>query len=474
MSTSKQIEAVAYFRSLLRPIYRKRRFIHVAEVDAGLFGTASILEELGALNPFLLAGNRGTTKSQFPGEAEICTLNVQGATIVETARRFEAMLSNLPPAIEDRINRWDPDLSAQWVCAAMLSEISLVSGRIKYGRRKPEWTALENKTTIDGFWDYAGIEHSQSRVVGLQDPNLNEAAMCLDSGLGTVWSADNRDGVHGGATGIRWLKRIREIETLVREMGEFANSVRISPFLEGIPMSIHGIVFPKYVAVFRPVELITLRFKNQNQFLWAGCSTGYDPSDCDRFEMRRIARNVGNCLRESVNYRGPFSIDGILTESGFTPTELNPRMSGGFGALTRGFSGLPLAPLCWSVIEDEPLDFRPSLLEQAILEAADSSRVFGGHVVTLRRFDEVIELGLVRDGEDYREALPNEVPVVQLTCGPSPVGGIVFVRLAESVTNTGLLVAPEMVRALRYCDERFATGFGELECAREMRSTATN
>ena len=106
-----------------------------------------------------------------------------------------------------------------------------------------------------------------------------------------------------------------EICGVVDELREFADQVRIAPFLEGVPMSIHGVVFPTSTAVFRPVELITLRYRERSRFLWGGCSTSYDPSDRDRVEMREVARRAGNALKENVNFRGPFSIDGVITET---------------------------------------------------------------------------------------------------------------------------------------------------------------
>lgn len=468
MPSRKNAEAVAYFRRLLEPVYRDRKLLHVSEVDAAMFGTASMLAELGAANPFLLAGNKGTTKARVPNDAEVCTLELRGATIVETARRFERLLQDLPQSLVKRINHWDPNMEARSV-GVTLGEFTQVAGREKYGRRKSDWTNLEDKTTIDRFWDYVGTERAQSKVVSLHRSNLEEIANDLDVGLGTVWAADNSAGVHGGSTGLRWLESSQTATELVDEMSDFAENVRVAPFLEGIPMSIHGVVLANQVAVFRPVELITLRYVERNQFLWAGCSTSYDPHELDRLEMRRIAREVGIALRDSVGYRGPFSIDGILTESGFLPTELNPRLSGGFGALTRGIPGLPLAPLCWAAMEEEPLNYRPALLEQAILESADTNRVTGGHVVTTRRFEQLVEIKLVRDGEEFREALPGENPIAWLTCGPSPVGGIIFLQMAGSSERNGMLIAPEMVRVLRYCDHQFNTGFGQLNCAKEVR-----
>ncbi len=299
--------------------------------------------------------------------------------------------------------------------------------------------------------------------------DILEIAADLDEGRGTVWAADNREGVHGGAIGIRWAKNNGEITGVVDELREFADQVRIAPFLEGVPMSIHGVVFPTTTAVFRPVELITLRYRDQSRFLWGGCSTSYDPSVQDRVEMREVARRAGNALRENVNFRGPFSIDGVITELGFMPTELNPRMSGGFGPLTKGLPDLPFAPLCWAAMENEDLDYKPDLLEQMIVEHADSERLLRGHVVTSRSFKETSQINLARDGQEYKDLCNDDVVDATLTCGPSPTGGIIFLELNKETSTSGALVAPEVVRALRFCDQRHGTDFGPLDCANEVR-----
>ena len=49
------------------------------------------------------------------------------------------------------------------------------------------------------------------------------------------------------------------------------------PFLEGIPCSIHGVVFPDGVATFRPVEMVTLRRPGSNRLHYAGAATFWDP-----------------------------------------------------------------------------------------------------------------------------------------------------------------------------------------------------
>lgn len=462
--------AISYYRDLLRPIYKNRKLLHVADVDVGMVGVARVLESLGAAPPLLIAGNQGTSATVFPSDLELITLGLgAGSNMVETTRAFERSLTDLPIKIHERIQRWDPKCEANWVCAATLGEFSSLAGRKKYGKRLPEWTAIEDKTTIDSFWDSVGVHRAPSRIVKVSRHDILDIAAELDEGRGTVWAADNREGVHGGAIGIRWARNIDEISGVVDDLREFAHQVRIAPFLEGVPMSIHGVVFPTSVAVFRPVELITLRYREQSKFLWGGCSTSYDPSDQDRVKMREVARQAGNALKENVNFRGPFSIDGVITEHGFMPTELNPRMSAGFGALTKGLPDLPFVPLCWAAMEDENLDYKPDMLEKIIVEHADSERLLRGHVLTSRSFDETTEIKLVRHGKEFREMIEDEAADATLTFGPSPAGGIIFLDLNEETSTTGALVAPEVVRALRFCDQRLGTDFGPLDCAVEAK-----
>ena len=120
--------------------------------------------------------------------------------------------------------------------------------------------------------------------------------------------------------------------------GPRCDRVRVMPFLDGVPCSIHGIVLPDGTAVFRPVEIAILRDVAGRQFVYGGLSTYWDPPPADREEMRDVARRVGEHLQAAYGYRGAFGIDGVLTADGFRPTELNTRMSAG---LTTDGGGRP-------------------------------------------------------------------------------------------------------------------------------------
>lgn len=462
-------KVVDYYRDMLKPVYADQKFMHVGEIDVGVVHAASVLDELGAATPLLLAGNQGTSGAPLPKNLRLHLLGTKGENMVDSARNLLTALSNLSVEVIEDINDWDPEREARWACEGLLLEMGEIAGRPKYGRRLEPWTDLENKTTIDALWDAIGVKRAPSIVSDISKPNLIENAKTLDNGLGTVWVPDNREGVQGGSISLRWAISDEDYDTTKEEMREIADRVRVMPFLEGIPVSVHGIVFPKGIAVFRPVELIVLRKREERRFLWSGCSTGYDPHPQDRERMREIARNTGTYLRDSVDYRGPFSIDGILTREGFVPTELNPRLSGGFGAMLQGLPELPFAPLCWAIMENEQLDYRPSLLEKAIVQAADATRRLRGHTQTTIAVNERRTVELVGEESVYREVHEGELPEAAITIGPSPVGGIVIFSLYSSSEANNVLVAPEMVRALRFSDDFFGTDFGELTCARDVR-----
>ncbi|MEJ2131362.1 MAG: hypothetical protein P8Y95_07025 [Gammaproteobacteria bacterium] len=133
--------------------------------------------------------------------------------------------------------------------------------------------------------------------------------------------------------------------------------VRVMPFLEGIPCSIHGMVFPNTVIAFRPVEQLTLHRPTSPRFKYSGCATFWDPPEGDREEMRELAGSIGAALRSLVEFRGTFTVDGVMTADGFRPTELNPRYGLGMGVMSRSLPALPLEWIDQAVCEGEPWDF---------------------------------------------------------------------------------------------------------------------
>ena len=462
-------EASAYYEDLLRPVFASRKFLVAGPVAVGLRGLARHLVALGAERPFLVAASEGTGDLPTPEEAELALLGTRSTDVLEEFRNLQRALQNLPTDLRRDIDAWDPEGAARFVFAHPLAGALDAANRKAYAARPPAWAELEDKVRIDAFWDAIGVTRAPSRVVAADHQALKSAAAELDRGLGTVWAADARDGTHGGGLGLRWVRHGEDGRASFESLGRMANQVRVMPFLEGISASIHGIVFPDSVAVFRPVEMVVLRPRTGDRLHYAGCATAFDPRPDDRRAMRDLAYRVGTALRETVGYRGPFGIDGILAEEGYLPTELNTRAGAAMGPLAHGV-GVPLAPLCLAVVAGEPLHYRPDFLEQAIVQSADAHRTCAGWSVTPLGIEENRVLDIVLDGAEYRESRPGEEPHGTLQAGPGAVGGFIRFALRPERIGRGPSAAPEVVRAFRFSDRVLGTDFGEFEVACNVRT----
>lgn len=462
-------EARAYYNALLRPVFEGRRFVLPGNIAVGLGNVALELRQLGAARPFVIAGSRGTGQLPPHEDAEIRVLDVQGTDPLDHNRNVQRALADLPAAVQDAVDAWDPNRSAKTLHTDPLAEPRPVAGRAAYAARPAAWTALEDKIVIDAFWDAVGVPRAASRVVPAEYQALRGAAGALDRGRGTVWAPDAREGANAGAVALRWVRPGDDGRAAAADLARMADRVRVMPFLEGIPASIHGVVFPDAVAAFRPVEMLVLRPATGDRLFYAGCSTWFDPNPKDRETMRELARRVGIALRKRVGFRGSFGIDGVLAEEGFLPTELNPRLGAGVSTLAGALGDLPLILLCLAIAEGEELDYRPELLERAVVETADNHRVCGGGRTTERTLTDTGTFDLVADGADYREAEASEDPEATLLFGPGPIGGFLRFTPNPDRNEPGPPSAPQAARAFRLADRLLGTDFGDLEAAKNVR-----
>jgi hypothetical protein len=459
-----------YWTELLRPLFVGRRVVVTGGPVAGLVSRARLAHELGSERPFIL-GTEGVGTGELPASngAEWLALDPPETTsFMEAIRAGQAVLADLPSKARAALDRYDPDHSAI-VLASFLNDLPEVAGRKCLNFRKPEWVALEDKTVIDGLWDRAAVAHEPSEIVAATREALHRAVDRLDHGHGTVWVGDARDGIHGGAEGARWIRASDDVDEAVEFLGAHCDRARVMPFLEGIPCSIHGLVFADYVAALRPVEMVTLRRPRGNQLLYAGVASYWDPSPQDRNYMRDLARRVGTTLRETVAYRGAFTVDGVMTEHGFRPTELNPRFGVGLNALTRGLPHVPTQLLCDVVGAGIRLDYRPQQLEELILKQGDEKRG-GGTWRAVTTHAMPIENRAVAKGRDgWRWASDDEPADGWVEAGPGPIGGFIRLTLNASRTPKGPSVAPTACDFYRFADEQLGTELGPLEPARSVR-----
>jgi hypothetical protein len=443
-----------HWSRLVAPQYAGRRFIVVAESLVAAKAQVEFLIDHGALRPLVIAMARGLGDVPSDDQAEVFTLGLDlppdaGARLMPFMRAVEAVMSDPPPEILEWLDVWDPERDAR-VLAPHLLAGSAMGGRAVYGGRRAEWIALEDKMIVDQFWDEVGVRRAPSRILPLDHELLATAAVDLDWGRGTVWVGDNREGWHGGAEYLQWVRNPADAGDAYRFFHQHCDRVRVMPFLEGTPCSIHGIVFDATVIAARPFEMLVLAVEGTPGLKYVGTASFWDPPDADRNEMRGVARRVGHHLAVIADFRGMFTVDGVMTVAGFLPTELNPRGGAGLGRAVRDLEGLSLLAVQRALIEGFDLDYRPADLETLIVDFADANR-YGAAFFQVPEVPEMpVEVTLKATADQVVAVAEGEVGNLTLTWGGGTVGGAVAIRFMPGAVPAGESVAGLTAAALKY------------------------
>lgn len=461
-----------YWAEVLKPVFQGRKVILAGDVIASLLPQAKQIRELGAESTFMLATEgMGTGDTPTKEDGQWFALEVPPPSdIVDAIHISQRLLGDLPHQAKVAIDWYDPNNEAV-VVGTFLHEQPTVAGRQSLAYRKPEWLALDDKTVIDQIWDKIGIPREQSEVVSVDREDVSTATNRLNKGDGVVWSGDSRDGISGGAIGTRWVRSGADVDKALEYYLKHCDRLRVMPFLEGIPCSIHGMVFADYVAAFRPVEMMTLRKPESNEFFYAGTATYWDPTPSDRESMRIMAKSIGDNLREMVDYRGIFTVDGVMTKDGFRPTELNPRSGAGIKPILAGMSELPLELIAQALVAGADVDFKPKELETLVIKTADEYRGGGTWRVLQTHLPEVDKRPVKLTDAGWIWADNDPKPDGELSVGPGTIGS--FVRLTLAPDSSSIKAGPSFAPLARdfwkFVDKNMDSQIGSLEAAKSVR-----
>ena len=456
------------YAELLRPLVAGRRVVLAGGVVAAFTSVAELIRRLGA-EAVLVVGTEGVGSGPPPAPEVASWIAAKPAaaeSLLAVLRAGNRVLADPPPEMRQALEAFDPAGTAL-VIGTFLNESTHFLGRPFLAHRRPEWIALDDKTTVDALWDAVGVTRAPAAVVSLAEPGAaRRAAAEVATGRGTVWAADSVSGWHGGAEGLRWVRRPADVDEAIAAFAGYARRVRIMPFLDGVPCSIHGIVYPDHVIAVRPVEQITLRRVDHPTFFYAGCATFFDPPGAVTEAMRDLARRVGAHLRSTVGFRGAFSVDGVIGADGFRPTELNPRSGAGLGVIQRGLPELPLSLLLEALVGGVDLAYDPRQLERTLVAAADAHRAGGTWRVVPAAVDAGDRPVRWSVGPTAGGGRPtDETASGQVSSGPSNLGG--FVRLVADAGRTavGPSFAPAAAAFWAFADRELHAGVGPLEPA---------
>jgi hypothetical protein len=436
----------------LRDVFAGRPVILAGGPAAGATARVAQLRQVGVERILVIASGLGT--GPLPDSELLIHELPVAANAIEEFRNEERFFADPPDPIVASIDAFDPDGNGILV-APPFFDVRALGDRAAFGARRRDWVALEDKTQADELFDAARVARPPSEIVPATAADIDAAARRLDRGDGTVWSADARDGFNGGGIFVRWVRDEADRGEALGALLPRCARVRIAPFVEGIPCSMHGFVTSDGVAAFRPVELLTLRSPARPRLRYMGCATYFDPSAPDVADMRAAVKRVGEVLRQRVRFRGSFTIDGILSADGWVATECNPRFGAALGYTAKAAPDLCFLLLHHAVVEDV-VDVPSDTLEAVVVAAADVCRWGGAWTTTDRQFDDSASVAV-------------ESPAGTLTAGPGALGGFVRFEADPLATPVGPSFAPLAARAFERADTEFGVGLGPLEPARQVR-----
>lgn len=468
---------------------RDRPVLVAFELLTGMTRTVADLRRWGARRPLLLADGRGTGLIPAPEDADVVMLPEETFTsLTEQVRARMHPESRLTPAVVSEVDTYDPAGHAWWWVSPVSPNTAML-GRSVLGGRPPGQAALEDKMLVDPL--LAAIEWPASPgvdVAATYDELMRATTELLASAGGdeVVWAGDTLSGTNGGGDYVRWVRTTTHAVEAAEFFSQRCRRVRVSAFLDGVPCSIHGLCLPDGVAVFRPVELATLRNPDRGRFVYAGMGTTWEPAPSDAEEMRRLARALGEHLSRRYGYRGGFGIDGVMTADGFRVNEVNPRFSGGLTRLARIAPEAHLELVQVNALLGRDVGKSVAEIEDETLRMLDDNRFIDAMGLSDRHlFDDHVEIAVAAgdarlepaDLSDPRVTAdtPGEVStdvlsvIGSVAAGPSPLGSFVRFTVSDDVLRVGDRVAPYSALLLDFADRTWGTDFGRVLMAPDVR-----
>lgn len=354
--------------------------------------------------------------------------------------QWQRAVRALPASALDAIQRWDPEGTAV-VLVPPAAELTEVAGRRVFGGTPPIRSEIENKVRVDALFSKLGIPTAPHAVVPLA--RADTTAATLDQGHGTVWAGDNTTTIEAGA---KALARVHSPATRARAHSLFAgrcHTVRIQPFLPGVPCSIQGICTPDGVALTRPTEMLVLHAPTTGEFFLVGMATTWDPPTVVTRQLREMAHTVGQHLASAHSWRGGFSVDAIAAPDGTVwPTEVNARMSAGLAMV----DGLLPGP---------SLEFVERLLREGLPIGVTAARLeqWWSRPLRARRHAHVRLKGLPIP--DTPQTIQDALPHAILRWEREGSQGVLKLELDPTRTPRGIRVAPIVEQALQLAHQHW-------------------
>ncbi len=443
------------FKSQVLPYLLKQKIILAFANERAIQRTADSLEYLGVpkIQMFGLIGQ--SLQVERSGlDIPHTFVSLPECTLAFELRAYHNALRQLGEAQKADIDAFDPDCQAI-VIGAFWFELPSVADRRVFGQRHPSWIRYEDKCAVSFIWDKAKIVQAKSEII---------PAFCLREGLPKGWeypfvlSGDSLNGITGGGSHVRAIHSAEQLEVHRPFFESDCAQLRMMDYIDGISCSIHGMVIDNVVLSSIPIEMVVVP-RADGKFMYMGASTHWEPNSSEKAHLEDVVRKVGHALREEADFRGTFTVDGVLMNGQFYPTEINTRAGAGIFALySQDHTSYYLLDLMLK--DGQFVDLDTSALQDWMRVTAHSNRsarAWGEAEIDGECPNEthslIFEAGQWLRIDDEREG------AATLSISEGRTGAFMMLAVASETLKRGELFMPYVQVAMQYCDAQWKTSF---------------
>ncbi|MGC4804661.1 hypothetical protein [Micromonospora sp. DT233] len=422
------------------------------------------LDRFGAAPPFVVAGSAGPDRAGALAEAPIAGLHLVpmgGGSHTAVARATEGLLANPPAALRAALDRYDPQATALVLAETNVSR-SHLGGRRIVDSIPEDWWGLLTGEDQSAPWASLGVSGAPSGMVPTTPEDLAAAHERYDFGHGTVWHADHRSTVHVATDEARLVQDGASFGRAVRWAQTGGPQVRVTTFVEGLPLALNGIVLPTGTVALRPGE--ELLYRQGDRLRFAGCSLYYSPGPADLERLRQLVVGIGDQLADRAGFRGAFSVSGTLRAAGFLPYSLSLRPGPAHALLSRHLPGVPIRLLQAALMAGHDVAVTAADLERDLRGPLDADP--GAAIMLHSRAaprEEKKVLWLTRESQRIRPTRGSDRSAACLIYSRNgDLGGFVSLLAGPGFLAADTPAAPHVAAAMALADEHWEAGIGPL------------
>ncbi len=326
------MDTTSFYKKQLEKYIFDQRFILVGAAKAWMTGGSELIAKnlmaLGAQKVLMIV-NESYLQNNIPDFPRDCYIGIRVPSsnerdyLKQMATYFAAIRDNTV-TIQQYLNKYDPDRRAKVIGPAWLKGKELLGRRV-LGHRPDQWTEFEfDKIGTDQFFDSVGVPRADSLVVETKYFDFQDCWKRYDQGKGIVLVGE---GNFTGGSGLLFIKSSHSVTAVYEWLrNKSISKIKVVSNLPGPAFCSHGFVLNDSCPTTPPYESISLEKSVEGEIEWIGSSSALVVREDERNRIHRFTEQVGNQLRQTLNYRGSFCLDGVLTPDGPKFTEINTRL----------------------------------------------------------------------------------------------------------------------------------------------------